>query len=286
MAAKAAVAVRLRADLVAKLGEKVGEAAMGMRVIGIEPQRGVEVRARRGEVVDLEQQVGEVDVAIRLVRMLPHGLLEHGAGRIAVAGREQHGAEVVERAVVGRCALDQREVVALGLLGAAGFAQQARARVARLGRIRVVRQLRIELREAGRTDGWLGNHRSIALSRLRMRLTDAASSGRHDSTRAHSLARLRGRVGGGSGKRMTPLTCPSLTLPRKRGRGTEAQRGFSQITIQCVPNLSTSVPNFCAKKVLSIGIWTVAPSDRPLKVRSASAGVSTRSVTDEPCGLL
>ena len=47
-----------------------------------------------------------------------------------------------------------------------------------------------------------------------------------------------------------------------------------------------ALSNWFAKKVLSIGIWMVAPSARPLKARSASSGVSTRSVTDEPCGLL
>ena len=59
--------------------------------------------------------------------------------------------------------------------------------------------------------------------------------------------------------------------------------GFSQLTIQGVPKRSISMPKRCAQNVSWIGILTVPFSDSALKMRSASAGASTLSVTTMPC---
>ena len=58
---------------------------------------------------------------------------------------------------------------------------------------------------------------------------------------------------------------------------------FSQLIIQGVPKRSTSMPKRCAQKVSWIGIVTWPPSEKALKIRSASAGSWTVSETEKPC---
>jgi hypothetical protein len=59
---------------------------------------------------------------------------------------------------------------------------------------------------------------------------------------------------------------------------------FSQRIIQGVPNRSATMPKRSAKKVSPIGMRTVPPSAKALKMRSASAAVSTPTVTEKPLG--
>ena len=59
---------------------------------------------------------------------------------------------------------------------------------------------------------------------------------------------------------------------------------FSQRIIQGVPNRSATMPKRSAKKVSPIGMRIVPPSAKALKMRSASAAVSTPTVTEKPLG--
>ena len=70
------VAVPARAGRVAKLGQQIAHAAMGMDVVRIGPQRGFEMSARSFRLAAEQQQIRQVDVAVRIVRMMAHGLGE------------------------------------------------------------------------------------------------------------------------------------------------------------------------------------------------------------------
>jgi hypothetical protein len=59
---------------------------------------------------------------------------------------------------------------------------------------------------------------------------------------------------------------------------------FSQRIIQGVPNRSATMPKRSAKKVSPIGMRTVPPSAKVLKMRFASVAVSTPTVTEKPLG--
>ena len=74
-----------------------------------------------------------------------------------------------------------------------------------------------------------------------------------------------------------------VALPTLRSSRTHIS-SFGQFTIQGMPNLSTHMPKPLEKKVLPNGIRTVPPSASALKRRSASAGSSTASATEKPCG--
>jgi hypothetical protein len=56
---------------------------------------------------------------------------------------------------------------------------------------------------------------------------------------------------------------------------------FSQLIIQAMPNLSTSMPNRAAQKVCWIGMVIDPPSAKAWKTRSASATLSMPSDTNE-----
>jgi hypothetical protein len=55
--------------------------------------------------------------------------------------------------------------------------------------------------------------------------------------------------------------------------------GFSQFTIQGMPNLSVNIPKRLAQNVSAIGIATVPSFDNAAKMRSAFSGVSTPMFT-------
>ena len=59
---------------------------------------------------------------------------------------------------------------------------------------------------------------------------------------------------------------------------------YSQLTIQGMPNWSTSIPKRCAQNVLSRGMVTLPLSASALNIRSASAGSAMLMLTVKPCG--
>jgi hypothetical protein len=58
--------------------------------------------------------------------------------------------------------------------------------------------------------------------------------------------------------------------------------GFSQFTIQGVPNSSVTMPKRLAQNVSPIGMTSAPPSESWPKIRSASAGSSTATLTQKP----
>ena len=108
-------------------------------------KRRFEMQARPVQFADREQQVRQIDMAVGIARMMPHRLAEQRARRLAMPGLERQRAEIVERAEIGRVTADQLEIVALGLLEAALFAQQAGAFGKRRDAVRIALQRGIEL---------------------------------------------------------------------------------------------------------------------------------------------
>src|SRR5579884_908374 len=73
-----------------------------------------------------------------------------------------------------------------------------------------------------------------------------------------------------------------LKVEQRPDASAHGQAAFSQLTIQGMPNRSTSIPKRMAQKVSWMGICTCPFSARALKIRSASAGSSTPSATQKP----
>jgi hypothetical protein len=144
MALETAIAVPAGAGLVAGLSQEIAHAAMGVDMIGFDPQGGVEVKARLRRLADAEQQIREIDMPRRIFRMVLHGCREDRVRRIAKPGIEQHGPEIIQRAEMSRHAPQQLQIVALRLLERALLTQQAGAFEARLDRIGIARDRRIE----------------------------------------------------------------------------------------------------------------------------------------------
>ena len=80
--------------------------------------------------------------------MVEYGLVEDRARRIAKAGGEKQSAKIVERAEMGRCLREQREIVLLGLLKRSLFPEETGALETRLYRIRIILYRPIELLNA------------------------------------------------------------------------------------------------------------------------------------------
>ena len=70
------VPVPARAGRVAKLGQQIAHAAMGMDVVRIGPQRRFEMNTRGFRLAAEQQQIRQVDLAVRIIRMMAHGLSE------------------------------------------------------------------------------------------------------------------------------------------------------------------------------------------------------------------
>jgi hypothetical protein len=133
---------------VARLGQEISHAAVGVNVVGIDPQRGFEMNARLVRLAAEEQQVRQIDVSVRIIRMVPHGFAVQRAGGVFVTGGEDECAEIVQCSEVGRRALEQFQIVALGLLELALLAQQAGALEARVKGIGVPLQRAVEFPDA------------------------------------------------------------------------------------------------------------------------------------------
>ena len=69
-----------------------------------------------------------------------------------------------------------------------------------------------------------------------------------------------------------------------RARDTMPHISIGEITIHGIPNWSTHIPKPLEKKVGAKAMLTVPPSLKALNFFSASAGSSTVSVTENPCG--
>ena len=77
--------------------------------------------------------------------MMPHRFAEQRACGLAVAGIEHERAEIVQRGKIVRLAAQQFQIVALGVLETALFAQKTGAFGARREIIRVARERPVEL---------------------------------------------------------------------------------------------------------------------------------------------
>ena len=80
-----------------------------------------------------------------------------------------------------------------------------------------------------------------------------------------------------------PPLCPTLSRDGLAGDQDHIPSA-GQLTIQGIPNWSTHMPKPLAQNVLLNGMLTLPPSASALNLRSASAGSSTCSETENPCG--
>lgn len=92
------------------------------------------------------------------------------------------------------------------------------------------------------------------------------------SHRRNSFARSRELSNALEFARAAPLRLPKSDF----AMGPEARYiGFSQLTIQCVPKRSVTMPKRLAQKVSAIAMPTLPPCDSAPNTRSACSGVST-----------
>src|SRR6185437_13006982 len=80
--------------------------------------------------------------------------------------------------------------------------------------------------------------------------------------------------------------CASRHPAAGHRRGERSCQWFSTLIIQGMPKRSLTMPNFADQKVCCRGMVTFPPSESSLKMRSASAALSTVSDTCQPCGCL
>ena len=128
--------------LLAELGQGLRHALMRRGEIGRERQRAFVMFARLRERAVLEQEIGEVDLRRGIAGMARRSLAVKRARGAAIALRVEEIGKVVERAEMRRRAGQHREIILLGLLGAAERCQQPRAPEARLHALGIGQELR------------------------------------------------------------------------------------------------------------------------------------------------
>ena len=147
--AKALTAVPRRRFVVAALGQNACHALMRLGQVRRARERDLIVRAGRRDIAFVEQHVGEIDPRQGSVGMPCHRLAVARARGAQVSGRVEEGSEIVERAKMRSVLRQHGEIVAPRLVEPAKRGQNPGAANARLERLRLGRQLRVERLEHG-----------------------------------------------------------------------------------------------------------------------------------------
>ncbi len=117
----------LRAVALAEIGEHRTQSLMGLRMIGIDTQRGLVVLARLRVLVGAKQQICQVHMSRRITGVVMDGFGINPAGGVDSAHIRQQVSELVEYAEVRRRPSQNRDEGLLGFLPPVEGAEQHRA---------------------------------------------------------------------------------------------------------------------------------------------------------------